>query len=247
MTVVAPAASNLPVRCSASVGGEARRTPTRSAATPIGTLMKNTQRQPGPSVSSPLAITPIDADVPPTAPKIPSARLRSCPSANVTARIDSAVGAISAAPKPCSPRALISSSADPCEPGEQRRDREDRQPDDEDAPPAEQVGEPAAEHQEPAEQQPVGDHDPLQGALADVEVALDRGQGDVHDGDVEHDHELGGTGQGQDQRPCCGGCLWSDITCLLSSSLVAALLLASTLVFSKFGCDCNGQMAHLRM
>ena len=30
--------------------------------------MKNTQRQPGPSVSSPLAITPTVADVPPTAP-----------------------------------------------------------------------------------------------------------------------------------------------------------------------------------
>jgi hypothetical protein len=44
---------------------------------PTGTLMKNTHRQPGPSVRSPLAITPTDADVPPTAPKIPRARFRS--------------------------------------------------------------------------------------------------------------------------------------------------------------------------
>jgi hypothetical protein len=62
--------------------------------------MKKTQRQPGPSVRSPLAITPTDAEIPAVAPKIPSARLRSAPSANVTARIDSAAGAVSAAPKP---------------------------------------------------------------------------------------------------------------------------------------------------
>jgi hypothetical protein len=35
---------------------------------PTGTLMKKTQRQPGPAVSSPLAITPADADIPVTAP-----------------------------------------------------------------------------------------------------------------------------------------------------------------------------------
>src|SRR5262249_49911616 len=32
--------------------------------------------------------------------------------------------------------------------------------------------------------------DPLQGALPDVEIPLDRGQGDIHDRDVEHDHKL---------------------------------------------------------
>src|SRR5216683_912192 len=36
--------------------------------TPTGTLMRKTQRQPGPSVSRPLAITPTDADNPATAP-----------------------------------------------------------------------------------------------------------------------------------------------------------------------------------
>jgi len=36
--------------------------------TPIGTLMKKTQRQPGPLVSSPLAMTPTDAEIPVTAP-----------------------------------------------------------------------------------------------------------------------------------------------------------------------------------
>jgi len=30
----------------------------------------------------------------------------------------------------------------------------------------------------------------LQCALPDAEIALDRGQGDIHDRNVEHDHEL---------------------------------------------------------
>src|SRR6266487_3738344 len=59
---------------------------------------KKIQGHPGPSVNSPLANTPTDADVPPIAPKIPSAQFLSRPSANVTARIDSADGATRAAP-----------------------------------------------------------------------------------------------------------------------------------------------------
>jgi hypothetical protein len=30
----------------------------------------------------------------------------------------------------------------------------------------------------------------LHGALPDAEILLDRGKGDVHDRDIEHDHEL---------------------------------------------------------
>ncbi len=79
---------------------------------PTGTLIKNTQRQPGPSVSRPLAITPTDAEVPATAPKIPRARFRSCPSEKVTATIESAAGATRAAPNPWSPRAAIRNPED---------------------------------------------------------------------------------------------------------------------------------------
>jgi hypothetical protein len=43
------------------------------------------------------------------------------------------------------------------------------------------VGGTTAEEQEPAEGQHVGVDHPLQILLAEVEVALDRGQGDVHD------------------------------------------------------------------
>ena len=109
------------------------------------------------------------------------------------------------------------------QPGQQRRQREDRQADDEDPPPADQVGETAAEHQEAAEQQPVGDHDPLQRALPDVEVALDRGQGDVHDRDVEHDHELGGAGEGEHRAFAHGGFL---VCHHLLLSMQCALLLS---------------------
>jgi hypothetical protein len=69
----------------------------------------------------------------------------------------------------------------PGEPAEERAAGEQREPGDEQAPPAEQVGQPAAEKQRPAEQERVGGNHPLQAALRETELLLDRGQGDVHD------------------------------------------------------------------
>jgi hypothetical protein len=54
-----------------------------------------------------------------------------------------------------------------------------------------------AEQQHAAEEDGVRGDDPLQALLAEVEVGLDRRQGDVHDCHVEDDHELGGHDQGQ--------------------------------------------------
>src|ERR671916_2392774 len=85
VTVTAPAKSiDLSVAC-----GETGMTAITSAAnaTPTGTLMKNTHSQPGPLVSAPPAITPIEAALPPTAPKMPSALLRAAPSGNVAVTI----------------------------------------------------------------------------------------------------------------------------------------------------------------
>jgi hypothetical protein len=65
------------------------------------------------------------------------------------------------------------------------------QADDEDALAADEVGDASAEQQQAAEGQGVGRDDPLAVGVADVEVALRRGQGDVHDRGVEHDHQLG--------------------------------------------------------
>jgi hypothetical protein len=54
----------------------------------------------------------------------------------------------------------------------------------------EQVAEAAAEQQQGAEGQGVGGDDPLARVVGEAEVALGRGQRDVHDRDVEDDHQL---------------------------------------------------------
>ena len=78
----------------------------------------------------------------------------------------------------------------PGEPGEERRSREDDQPGDEHAPTADDVGDPPAEQEEASEEERVGAHDPLEALPREPEVGLDGRKGDVHDRDVEHDHEL---------------------------------------------------------
>ncbi len=72
----------------------------------------------------------------------------------------------------------------------QRGDREERQADHEHLAAAEQVGHAAAEQQEAAEGERVGARDPLQARVGEVQVALDRRQRDVHDRDVDDEHEL---------------------------------------------------------
>ena len=125
------------------------------------------------------------------AAQTPSARLRSRPSAKTTVSIDSAAGAISAPPRPWTSRAAMSRPETAGEAAEERGGGEQRRPGDEDPPAAEPVGELAAEQEEAAEGQRVAGDDPRQvlGAL-DVQRPCDVGQGDVHDADVEHDHEL---------------------------------------------------------
>ena len=56
-------------------------------------------------------------------------------------------------------------------------------------PAPEQVGERSGRQQEGGERQRVGVDDPLQVGEGGVQFALDRGQRDVHDGDVEQQHE----------------------------------------------------------
>jgi hypothetical protein len=71
---------------------------------------------------------------------------------------------------------------------------------------SEEVGHATAEQQEAAEHQAVGDDDPLEGALAQAEIALDRRQRNIHDRDVEHDDELRRAGQRENYR-FAGVCL----------------------------------------
>ena len=85
----------------------------------------------------------------------------------------------------------------PREPAEERADRERDQADHEDAPAAEQVRGSPAQEQEAAEDERVGGDHPLQVRLGEVEIRLDRGKSDVHDRDVEHNHELDGAKERQ--------------------------------------------------
>jgi hypothetical protein len=75
---------------------------------------------------------------------------------------------------------------------------EEQQTEHEDASAPEQVCGAAAQEQEAAEGQGVGIDHPLQARCGEAEVALHRGEGDVHDGQVEDDHELAHTHEGQD-------------------------------------------------
>jgi hypothetical protein len=78
--------------------------------------MKKIHSHPGPVVSAPLTITPIDAALPPTAPKMASDLLRAGPSGNVLTRIDNAAGAANAAPSPWPARAATNWPSDPASP-----------------------------------------------------------------------------------------------------------------------------------
>ena len=75
------------------------------------------------------------------------------------------------------------------EPAPERREREDDDPENEDQPPAVGVRELAADQHQGGERERIAGHDPLECRKVGLEVTLDRGQGDVHDGVVEHDHE----------------------------------------------------------
>ena len=92
--------------------------------------------------------------------------------------------------------------------------------------PAEQVAHPAAEQQKAAEQDRVRRDDPLQALLAEVEVGLDRRQGDVDDGDAEHDHELGGDDDRQ-RGPAPPAFLRPDSDACESAHLVSSRLRSS--------------------
>ena len=99
-----------------------------------------------------------------------SALLRSSPSANVVERIESAAGAIIAAPRPCTARAAIRKLFDVREAAGERREREERQPGHEQPATAEQVGAAAAEQQEAAEREGICARHPLQARVGEVQI-----------------------------------------------------------------------------
>ena len=97
---------------------------------------------------------------------------------------------VSAAAAPWAKRAPISIASLWASAADHRSDDEGGEADEEDALAAEEVAEPAGEQQQAAEGDQVAVDHPGQARLAEVEVPLDRGEGDVDDRRVEHDHQL---------------------------------------------------------
>jgi hypothetical protein len=81
-----------------------------------------------------------------------------------------------------------------------RRDGEDDKAQREGAPPADAVAHPAGGHETDGEAQPISGYDPFEPARTCVQVALDRRQGNIHDEEIEHDHERS-SHQDRERRP----------------------------------------------
>ena len=133
-----------------------------NTAIPTGTLTKKIHGQESVVVRTPPSTRPTAPPPTAIAAHTPIAFVRSAPSANVVVMIESAAGAMSAAPRPWSPRKTMSASEVGASPFEQRRDREDDDADEEDPLAPDEVARAPAEQQEAAERERVGVHDPLQ-------------------------------------------------------------------------------------
>ena len=102
---------------------------------------------------------------------MPSALLRSAPSANVTEMIEKTDGARIAPAAPWSEAHRDEHPGGDREAAEEREEREEREPDHEEPAAPEQVAHAAAEEQEAAERERVAAHDPLEVLGREVEIA----------------------------------------------------------------------------
>ena len=157
---------------------------------PTGTLTKKIHGQENDCVSTPPRIRPTAEPPIAIAAQTPSALARSLPSANVVEMIDSAAGEISAAPSPCSAREPISIPSLTASPSSSEAEVKMTRPTRKSRLRPSRSPSAAAEQQEAAEHERVAVDHPLEVGLAEVEILLDRRQGDVDDRRVEDDHEL---------------------------------------------------------
>ena len=170
-----------------------------SRAAPIGTLTVKIHRQLASVVSTPPRMTPSAEPRPARPDQTPRARARSRP-VNIVMTAARAAGDSSAAPHPCRARPASSAAGLGARPGKQRRAGEDDQPGQGEPPGAVAVRDPPAEQHEPAEQHRVGGHHPRQLGPGQAQRGADVRQRDVHHGDVEDQHQLGG-GEQRERRP----------------------------------------------
>ena len=94
----------------------------------------------------------------------------------------------------------------------ERRQREERDAGEEQAAVAVEIPEAPAQQQAAAEGEHVGVDDPGKRRLREAEIGADRGQRDVHDGRVEHDHEA--PPAEHDQREPAPPCVGVLLRCL---------------------------------
>ena len=184
--------------CSGSFDSCSFAEPRMTAPTPIGMLTRKIQRHDSQEVSMPPASGPTATAAPIVAPQMPNAVPRSRPW-NSCDRRASAVANISAPPRPWTPRAMIrnrgsfeapqaaEATVKSTTPIRKSRLR-----------PYRSASAPAGQHAG-REAERVRVHDPLEIGEIRLERPLDRGQRDVHDRDVEQEHE--GRDAHRHQRP----------------------------------------------
>ena len=160
-------------------------------------LMKKIHSQPRPSTRTPPISQAVVAPKPPSAPQIPSALLRSAPSANSDGDDRQRGRRHDRGPDPLEGAGADQRLVRPGEPAEKRSEREQTHADHEDPPPPEQVGGPPAEQEQAGERERIGAHHPLQPSRREAEILLDRGESDGHDRRVEDDHEERAAEQGE--------------------------------------------------
>src|SRR5215218_8490555 len=163
---------------------------TITAPTATGRLMKKIARQETSSVSQPPSSGPTARAIADTPAHVPIALPRSS-GGNALEMIDSVPGIMNAAPMSLDRArgdqpALAGGEAD-----RRRRDREDDDAEQEHPAAAEDVAQPSTGDEQDGARERVGVDRPLERGERRAEVLLDRGQGDVHGGVVEHHHEEG--------------------------------------------------------
>ena len=166
------------------------------ATTQIGMLTKKIQRHDRPLVSTPPSTGPIATATPVVAPKTPNAVPRSLP-LKALASSARAVANIAAPPMPWKAREMVRKKMSCAEPQAIEPSVKTHGADDEDAPAAVEVRERSRGEQQGGQAERVGVDHPLQVGERRVELGLDVGQRDVHDRDVEQQHEHAGAHGGE--------------------------------------------------
>ncbi len=185
--------------CVSSRDSSMKRNDATIPRSPIGTLMKKIQLQSRCSVMSPPASGPMAsarADVPAQMPiAVPALARRERGGDDRERRRIHEGGS-----GPLQDARADQHRRRRGEAAHERREREDDDAEHEDPPASVGIGHLAADEHERREGQRVARHDPLELGEIGAEVALDRGQRDVHHRVVEHDHEEP-EGDGGERQP----------------------------------------------